>query len=115
MELTPCVIEGIEGEVVCGSYGVFEDRQSKNGRRIALKIVVLRALTPEREPDPLFILAGGPGQAATENVKFIAKTFAQVRSARDIVLVDQRGTGGSNGLEMRPLRHHRRSWGFVSD
>ena len=47
----------------------------------------------------MFILAGGPGQAATDNAKFFARTFAQVRKERDIVLIDQRGTGESNGLE----------------
>jgi len=58
-------------------------------------------LTPCRLPgvdDALFILAGGPGQAATENADFFARTFAKVRRERDIVMVDQRGTGGSNGL-----------------
>ena len=56
-------------------------------------------LDPQKpQPDPLFILAGGPGQAATDNLKFLARVFAQVRRDRDIVMVDQRGTGGSNRL-----------------
>ena len=97
-ELRPCTIEGVEGEARCGTYEVFEDRLAHSGRRIPLKIVVLPATAGERQPDPLFIFAGGPGQAATENVRFMARTFAQVRRTRDIVLVDQRGTGGSNGL-----------------
>ena len=97
--LSTCAIEGVEGEARCGTYDVFEDREAHSGRRIPLKIVVLPALGPERQPDPLFIFAGGPGQAATGNVRFIARTFAAVRRQRDIVLVDQRGTGGSNGLE----------------
>jgi pimeloyl-ACP methyl ester carboxylesterase len=93
-----CTIEGVPGEVRCGSYEVLEDRAARNGRSIRLKIVLLAAES-KREPDPLFILAGGPGQAATGNAKFFAETFAQVRRTRDIVLVDQRGTGGSSGLE----------------
>ena len=97
-ELSPCTVEGVEGGARCGTYEVFEDREAHSGRRIPLKIVVLPAIGAERQPDPLFIFAGGPGQAATENVRFIARTFAAVRRARDIVLVDQRGTGGSNGL-----------------
>ena len=99
IELPTCAIDGVEGEARCGTYEVFEDREARSGRRISLKIVLLPALGPERQPDPLFVLAGGPGQAATQNVKFFARTFAEVRRARDIVLVDQRGTGGSNGLE----------------
>lgn len=94
----PCTIEGVPGKAGCGSYQVFENREAKSGRTIRLRIVRLSAES-KKEPDPLFILAGGPGQAATENTKFIARTFAQVRRTRDIVLIDQRGTGGSNGLE----------------
>ncbi len=93
-----CKIDGVQGETRCGNYEVFEDRDARSGRTIRLKIVLLLAES-KKEPDPLFILAGGPGQAATENAKFFARTFAETRRTRDIVLVDQRGTGGSNGLE----------------
>jgi pimeloyl-ACP methyl ester carboxylesterase len=98
VRLEPCTNKDVPGQVRCGNYQVFENRETGSGRTIQLKIVLLSAES-KKEPDPLFILAGGPGQAATENIKFIARTFAQVRRTRDIVLVDQRGTGGSNGLE----------------
>ena len=97
-ELKPDHIDGVEGELRHGRYEVFENRAAKSGRRIALNILVLPALEPQKNPDPLFILAGGPGQAATANAKFNARVFAAVRRTRDIVMVDQRGTGGSNGL-----------------
>jgi pimeloyl-ACP methyl ester carboxylesterase len=96
--LSPCHLPNIEGELRCGSYEVFENRQAKKGRQIALKIVVLPSLT-QPSSGALFILAGGPGQAATDNAQFFASTFAAVRAHRDIVLIDQRGTGGSNGLQ----------------
>ncbi|MGH9769176.1 MAG: alpha/beta fold hydrolase, partial [Blastocatellia bacterium] len=89
---------GVVGEARCGTYEVYEDRRAQKGRRVALKIAVLPALGPKPAPDALFILAGGPGQAATENADFFARAFAKVRQERDIVIVDQRGTGGSNGL-----------------
>jgi len=98
VHLAPCTIEGVSGEVRCGNHQVYEDREKGSGRTVQLKIVLLAAES-KKDPDPLFILAGGPGQAATENAKFNSKTFAEVRRTRDIVLVDQRGTGGSNGLE----------------
>ena len=53
-------------------------------------------------------LAGGPGQAAVELAAMIRKNFTEIRKTRDIILVDQRGTGKShplqcdNGLEMDP-------------
>ena len=55
------------------------------------------------ESEPLFMLAGGPGGAATELAVFASESLALVRSAHDIVLMDQRGTGASNGLAC-PLR-----------
>jgi pimeloyl-ACP methyl ester carboxylesterase len=96
--LNSCRIPDVEGEARCGTYEVFENRGAKRGRRIPLKLVVLPALGPESAPDALFILAGGPGQAATDNAEFYARTFARVRRERDIVMIDQRGTGGSNPL-----------------
>ena len=46
----------------------------------------------------MFFLAGGPGQAATELAAQINAGLREVRRQRDIVLVDQRGTGKSNPL-----------------
>jgi ketosteroid isomerase-like protein len=96
--LTSCSLPGVDSKARCGTFEVYEDRRSQKGRKIALKIAVLPAWVSKPAPDALFILAGGPGQAATENADFFALTFAKVREERDIVLVDQRGTGGSNGL-----------------
>jgi pimeloyl-ACP methyl ester carboxylesterase len=69
----------------------------KSGRKIALHIMLLPAMSAKSEPDPFFGLAGGPGQSATEafpTTGYVAK----VRELRDVVLVDQRGTGQSNPL-----------------
>jgi pimeloyl-ACP methyl ester carboxylesterase len=51
-----------------------------------------------KEPDPLFIFAGGPGQAATETYVSLRSAFNEINRSRDIVLIDQRGTGKSNAL-----------------
>jgi pimeloyl-ACP methyl ester carboxylesterase len=96
--LEPCRLTEVDGEARCGKYEVYEDRVAQRGRRIDLRVVMLPALNSRRAPDALFILAGGPGQAATDLAGFIARTFARVRQERDIVLIDQRGTGESNGL-----------------
>jgi pimeloyl-ACP methyl ester carboxylesterase len=90
-------------DALCGTLEVWENRKTKNGRKIALNIAVIPALAAQPKPDPIFILAGGPGQAATEidwvNVFPWAK---KLRIHRDIVLVDQRGTGASNPLDCNP-------------
>ncbi|HEY6045177.1 MAG TPA: hypothetical protein VIU65_01160, partial [Pyrinomonadaceae bacterium] len=93
-----CRLPNIEGELRCGSYPVYENRIAQTGRKIDLKILVLPARTAS-PAGALFLLAGGPGQAATDNAQFFATTFDAVRERRDIVMIDQRGTGGSNGLQ----------------
>lgn len=100
-ELKPCTLPGVEGAVLCGSHNVFENRQTKTGRQIVLFIAVLPALETPAEPDPLFFLAGGPGQAASSLAGFASRAFAEVRRRRDIVLVDLAGTGRSSALNCR--------------
>jgi pimeloyl-ACP methyl ester carboxylesterase len=97
--MSPCHLKGLSEVVECGTLEVFEDREAGAGRRITLRVAVIPAVTSTPEPDPLFILAGGPGQAATEIAPAILPFLSKVRPRRDIVLVDQRGTGGSNPLD----------------
>lgn len=86
----------------CLSVTVPEDRAHPHGRKIELHVAVLKALTETPAADPLFFIAGGPGQAATDAYMEEASAFERLRFTRDIVLVDQRGTGGSNRLDCAP-------------
>jgi pimeloyl-ACP methyl ester carboxylesterase len=95
--LSPCHVDGVAEEVLCGTVEVWEDREAQRGRRLGLKVVVLPALGPEPAPDPIFFFAGGPGGAATQRAVYFSHR-PDLRQARDIVLIDQRGTGGSNPL-----------------
>ncbi len=95
--LTPCREPGVLGELRCGSFEVVEDPDAPDGRRIALRIVVAPA-HERAEPDPVFFLAGGPGQGATETMGIALGFLDRARKHRDIVFVDIRGTGGSNKL-----------------
>jgi pimeloyl-ACP methyl ester carboxylesterase len=97
--LKPCQVPNLKEEVFCGTYEVYENRVARKGRKISLNIVLLPALTSNPTPDPLFPIAGGPGQSATAGAANDAQRFAQIRRQRDIVLVDQRGTGKSNPLD----------------
>ena len=87
-------------DAYCGSLEVLENRKAAAGRRIPLNIVVLPSLSGERA-DPLFFLAGGPGQAAAQLAPQVREIFRRVLRDRDVVLVDQRGTGKSNPLNCR--------------
>ena len=103
ISLAPCEVPGpdpsTKDKARCGTFEVFEDREHKAGRKIALKIVVYPATGMDKAPDPLFYIPGGPGSSATEDAPFVALQAAKIREHRDLVFVDQRGTGGSNPLD----------------
>jgi pimeloyl-ACP methyl ester carboxylesterase len=103
-KLRPCRLPGIDEELLCGKLTVFENRGSRAGRTIDLNVVVLPALDPNKKEEPLFDLAGGPGAASTDGASFYAGEGKEYRRHRDVVLVDQRGTGESNGLKPAPRR-----------
>ncbi|MGH8151093.1 MAG: alpha/beta hydrolase [Steroidobacteraceae bacterium] len=85
-------------EAECGRLAVPENPAAPRGRQIELFIARVPAVSLRKRPDPLFVLAGGPGQAATTFYAEAAASFARIHRDRDIILVDQRGTGRSNGL-----------------
>ncbi|HET9594083.1 MAG TPA: alpha/beta fold hydrolase, partial [Anaeromyxobacteraceae bacterium] len=89
-------------EARCASVEVPEDWSRPDGRRIALRVAILAAEATRPLPDPVLVLAGGPGQAATLEFPAIAPAFAPLRRDRDVVLIDQRGTGGSARLACPP-------------
>ncbi len=87
----------------CGTVTVFENRARGEGKTIALAYVVLPPSSPsELESEPVFVLAGGPGQAATQLAGPGSGALARLNQSRPLVFVDQRGTGASNGLHCRP-------------
>ena len=98
VKLDPCNIPIVTKDAGCGKYEVFEDRVARSGRKIALNIAVLRALSAKPAPDPIFVLAGGPGQGAATLIKTAGDYLIKLRRERDLVFVDQRGTGESNPL-----------------
>jgi pimeloyl-ACP methyl ester carboxylesterase len=85
-------------EAQCGVLIVPEDPAAPHGRQITLRVARVAAINLRKRPDPLFVLAGGPGMAATIFYTSAAGALAAIHRDRDIVLVDQRGTGGSNAL-----------------
>jgi pimeloyl-ACP methyl ester carboxylesterase len=97
--LEPCRAAGGNIEALCGKYEVYENRQSQQGRKISLNILLLPATADKPAADPFFMFAGGPGQSATEAYAGVAGYVTKVRQQRDVVLVDQRGTGQSNPLQ----------------
>jgi pimeloyl-ACP methyl ester carboxylesterase len=99
LQLAPCQIADTTDEARCGTLEVWENRETRSGRRIPIKVAVFPARASKPAPDPLFVIAGGPGQSATEFAAVLIRDFAFAHANRDIVFVDQRGTGGSNPLQ----------------
>ena len=96
--LAECRLPGLDLAARCGVLEVWEDRAAKSGRRIALHVAIVPARLRAREPDPVLILAGGPGQGAISLASQVMPLFTRLNDARDVVFVDQRGTGKSNPL-----------------
>lgn len=106
LTLTPCRLthpsQLVSVEAQCGKFAVPENPEAPTGRQIQLFVARIPAINERHRPDPLFLLAGGPGLAATTFYTGVAPVFERIHRDRDIVLVDQRGTGGSNALNCPP-------------
>jgi pimeloyl-ACP methyl ester carboxylesterase len=103
VSFSPCQIQDLQGISVysaeCTDFAVPENPAKPDGRTIKLWVARVPAVNREKDPDPLFLLAGGPGMGATALYGNAAPVFGRIRRNRDIVLVDQRGTGHSNALD----------------
>lgn len=77
--------------VECATLSVPEDRANPDGRQVNLRVVVARSVDAARRSDPIIYLAGGPGDSAIDAFESLASGVGN----RDLVLFDQRGTGGS--------------------
>jgi pimeloyl-ACP methyl ester carboxylesterase len=89
----PCLVQGIDAR--CGTFVVPENRAKPTGRTIGLQVVVLPARLASVRTDAVAYLAGGPGRAASEQAIAQGWQSSALNTYRDLLLVDQRGTGGS--------------------
>jgi pimeloyl-ACP methyl ester carboxylesterase len=96
VHFAPCTYYG-HISARCGTLSVPEDPHDRHGRKIALHLTVIPA-TKQPPAGALFYLEGGPGGAATDSAVRVNEVFAQVSRDRDLVMVDERGTGGSNRI-----------------
>jgi len=108
--LTACRLPGVAHELRCGSLRRPLDPARPDGVQIDLRFAVLPALARNRKADPVLFFAGGPGQSALDLAGPLSRLFARVLNRRDVILIDQRGTGRSAPLvcddepPTRPLR-----------
>lgn len=97
LQVKSCTVESVGAR--CGTLTVPEDRLSGKGRTIPIRFVVLLAYGRPRLPDPIVDFAGGPGDSAIDHdIPGVTAGLTNLGVNRDLVFIDQRGTGGSNGL-----------------
>ncbi|MEP6898515.1 MAG: alpha/beta hydrolase [Rhodanobacter sp.] len=105
LTLTACELgqpnSGLSTAAWCAAFPVPENRDDPHSRIIKLKMALLRSSAQVPSKDMLVFLAGGPGQAATDSASTIAAMLEPLRAHRDVLLIDQRGTGGSNALSCK--------------
>lgn len=77
---------------------VAENRLTGKGRTIPIKFVVFPATGSDRAPDPLVWFEGGPGDSAIAYIQNNLPLLQPLNNHRDLIFIDQRGTGGSNPL-----------------
>ena len=103
LAFTPCTLAAAGQAVTlaanCASLQVPEDRSNPDARRIELAIAWVPSTSRSPAPEPVLFLAGGPGQSALEAFPMVAPAFRETLRQRHVILVDQRGTGGSHALE----------------
>lgn len=101
--LAPCRLEGVAHEALCGRVRRALDPLRPDGAAIEVHYAVLPALARQKKPDPVFFFAGGPGQSAIALAGSVHRLLARLGTRRDLVLVDQRGTGASAPLQCAEL------------
>ncbi|HEX9174310.1 MAG TPA: alpha/beta fold hydrolase [Telluria sp.] len=100
-----CHLPGVVDALRCVTLAVALD-PAKPGATLKLHATVAPAFREAARPDPLFVLAGGPGQAGSEILPLLSQAFRRVRATRDIVFIDQRGTGLSGKLDCETKPEH---------
>ncbi len=103
LELEDCRISAGPGypgiKARCGTLLRPLNPDDPAGEQLELSVAVVPALNLDPEPDPLVPLAGGPGAGASRFYSAYAAAFEPVRKDRDILLLDQRGTGSSARMD----------------
>jgi pimeloyl-ACP methyl ester carboxylesterase len=102
IDFTPCNLAGSHHVAAiaaqCAHFSVAENPAKPEGRRIELRLALVGSQAPKANPDLVTLIAGGPGQSAVDAFPDFQEAFEPLRKHHRILLVDQRGTGGSHPL-----------------
>jgi pimeloyl-ACP methyl ester carboxylesterase len=96
--LAPCRFADVARAAHCGTLNVPENPDKRGARRLSISVAVIPATHAPRLADPIVVLQGGPGEDSISSAGFYAERFAPLLDDRDLLLIDQRGTGKSGAL-----------------
>lgn len=100
--MTPCHLSAPGSDVrlpaQCGTLTVYENHATQSGPEIGLHIAMIPAISRTPESDPVLFITGGPGGASTQDFVAASGAFRRMNEKRDIIMIDQRGTGRSHPL-----------------
>ncbi|MGN6789113.1 MAG: alpha/beta hydrolase [Rhodanobacteraceae bacterium] len=103
LTLTACELKQLNSAATtpafCAKFPVPENRADPAARTIELNLAILKSDSAVPDRDLVTYLAGGPGQSAIQTYPELAPAFAPLLKHHDVLLLDQRGTGGSNPLD----------------
>jgi pimeloyl-ACP methyl ester carboxylesterase len=99
LRTSPCGLPGVARPAQCGLLDILEDPDQPNGRRLPIHVAIVPAASGKALSDPIVVLMGGPGEDAISAAAVYAAQFEALLTDRDLLLVDQRGTGRSAALK----------------
>jgi len=102
LAFSPCRLEHpsrlASTEAQCATLRVPENAGAPQGRQLDLFVAKVPAISGNKAQDPLVLIAGGPGMGGSDMYPGVAQAFGRIRRDRDLIIIDQRGTGRSNPL-----------------
>jgi pimeloyl-ACP methyl ester carboxylesterase len=96
--LTSCRLADLTRAARCGKLSVSENPDKPGGRQLSIAVAVIPAVHAPARADPIVVLQGGPGEDTISSAAYYAERFAPLLDDRDLLLVDERGTGKSGAL-----------------
>ncbi len=91
-------LQAFEVDAECATFKRHENPSDTTSRLIGLSVVKLASYSPEPEADAFTMIQGGPGGSSIDLAVSHGVVFNEIRKKRDILVIDQRGTGRSNLL-----------------
>ena len=87
-----------EVDAQCGTLRRLEDPDNPAGRVLDLAVVKFPSNSLNPEPDAFTVIQGGPGGSSIDLATTYLPVLDFIRDSRDVLVVDQRGTGRSDKL-----------------